>query len=454
MSKDINVSNKKNSILSLDDISGVLDGLFWRTDIDEPPAQREFSTFIRNWCRTQMRSDIHRGLVTKTRSDIQDLLAAAGPEDTELRWLITWEVESMRDSLKRQLSWDILTVYNQLDSIHRKIIDELSANPKVSKVIPVGIMLLLQHIERTNDKKSEWIRSVFSHVHSMSESIGYIRSRTRWSPENKELVFGQFTDMHQETSVALAAIACHIYAEDCSVIMQPIKVKCTKDTSIAIEGVQQFIARKQEDSWEYFPWLWRFLDNPDNRKAMTQWRYLYIPLVVDAKDLLLYLRTMDDFFTSWKRSLEWKKQDKFQVLKNTIPEASHKWVQPRIKFHYREWVGRDEFNIRLDYVWDTLEMDVWWVDFMLQKGWDMINYLERQDRPIMANSYALWWQDTSRIATDSSLSLEEKMALIHSAMMEQWRDILGREECRMFWYHFVLRGHISDNQFSQLQAMF
>lgn len=345
MWNDISTPDEKNGILSLDDISGVLDVLFWWARIDEPPAQREFSTFIRNWCRTQMSRDVHRGLVTKTRSDIQDLLAAAGPEDIELRWLITWEIETMRDSLKHKLSRDILTAYNQLDSIHRQAIEALLANPKVSKVIPVGIILLLQHIKSTKDKKSEWIRSVFSHVHSMTENIGYIQSRTRWSTENKELIFRQFTDMHQETSVAVAAIACHIYAEDCSVIMQPIKVKCTKDTSIAIEGVRQFIAHKQKDSWEYFPWLWRFLDNPENRKTMTQWRYVYIPLVVDAKDLLLYLRTMDDFFTSWKRSVGWKKQDKFQVLKNTIAEAYGKWVQPRIKFHYREWVGRDEFNI-------------------------------------------------------------------------------------------------------------
>jgi hypothetical protein len=103
MSISINESDRANGKLSPDDISGVLDALFSGVRIEETPAQREFSIFIRNWCRAQMKRDIHRGLVIKTRSDIQDLLAAAEPDDTELHCIIKGEVIIMRDSLRCQL---------------------------------------------------------------------------------------------------------------------------------------------------------------------------------------------------------------------------------------------------------------------------------------------------------------------------------------------------------------
>ena len=46
----------------------------------------------------------------------------------------------------------------------------------------------------------------------------------------------------------------------------------------------------------------KFLENPNNHNKLSSGKYIYVPLVVDAKDILLYLHTMDGFFDSWSQN--------------------------------------------------------------------------------------------------------------------------------------------------------
>lgn len=81
--------------------------------------------------------------------------------------------------MAKLLAQDIMNIYSAMDAIEREGIDDLLKNQKVSKSIPIGIILLLKHIKITDDKKSEWIRGALRHVQGISSSIQTIKSRTK-----------------------------------------------------------------------------------------------------------------------------------------------------------------------------------------------------------------------------------------------------------------------------------
>ena len=164
---------------------------------------------------------------------------------------------------------------------------------------------------------------------------------------------------------------------------------------------------------------------------------------------------MNSFFEPWVLSLD-KNTQNFHVRKSTVADAHSKWTQPRVKFCFTQKNTKQEFNIRLDYNKKSIEMDVGWVAFNLKKWGTIIDYLDSQcGKSIVSNSYAHGAKgDTARIVNVDVLIFEEQMALIHSALMQQWCDVLGREEGRTFSYHYVLRKDVSPDDFNNLIDLF
>lgn len=112
--------------------------------------------------------------------------------------------------------------------------------------------------------------------------------------------------------------------------------------------------------------------------------------------------------------------------------------------------------MRLDYNNSKLDLDVWWVNYILENGrtlWSLLR--EQSDISIIANSYKLWTgRDTWRIMNNPWLNLGERMALVHSAMMQQGCNVLWRNENRIFGYHYTLISDFPESRFATLQHMF
>lgn len=458
----------ENWLLLNDEIVlSILRNLEYKILHSNSPIEWEFTKFVAYWCKSRLRSKVVQTIVTNTRQEIQELinLWRSSSDDKKVsKDLIEECVLQMREDIVQILQTEILALYANLTWEDKEFLDTILQDDKIDKVVTLGILLLLDNVKNNiSDKKAQWISKAFDYIRKISRNIKkintQIKAKSEWKKRMKKIIFDEFTRMYQETFATIAAIGCHIYSEDCSVIMQPIKVKYKGawkiDIKNKIDNTLALIKKGSESQWwEFFPWLEKFLENPNNHNKLVNGKYLYVPLVVDAKDILLYLHIMCGFFDAWSHNnLSWAG---FRIFKSTPSEAKNKNTQPRVKFCYSPKKNSDEFNIRLDYTWSTVEIDIGWVDLHLLNWWNILNYLEEQViRPIIANSYAMGANtNTERVINNWKLRLEEQMALMHSVMMQQGCEVLGREENKTFWYHYTLINDVWELEFQELQAMF
>lgn len=450
----------------LDDatISRILENLENMKSNPNSPIEWEFTKFVVYWVRRQMRSEEIQSNIGTTRSEIQEILAMSWSNKEDVlvgKELVKTQCILMRKNIQDILKDAILAIYNTLSWEEKNFIDVLLQDTKVHKIIPIGTLLLLSHVKNSNgDKKSQWIESAFDHARNMAINIKNIQSGIGWDELTRERVFIEFNRIYQEAFATIAAIGCHMYSVDCSVLMQPIKVKYQYASGADIDkGIADILniikLGNIKHSWKFFRGLEKFLQNPEIQEELREWRYLYIPLVVDAKDIIFYLETMNDFFADWKN-----KFPSFSIEKTSIEDGrsgkkstNRKPTEPRVKFIYNPGNWSTQFNMRIDYTKEwKIEMDVGNADFKLKWWKNMVSFLDEQkDRAIIANSYRLEANThTERIMNNPFLRFKEQMALIRSAMMEQGSDILWRDDSKVFWYHFTLWPDATDSLFQSI----
>lgn len=427
--------------------------------------EKEFNVMIKIWKKKLYLDKSIKDIIHERKSTLQEIIQLNEPwnnkEDSqEVKKLVSETVQESRQNILNELYKKIQKAYYKLPKDIQEI---LNNSLESSNIFVIATIILLEKIwYKQNevidqeDKKAIWINLSVNKIEKIFSKIKKIESLIKKSIDKEfcNIFFEEVKRMIQETFATLIAIGCHIYIEDCSVIIWPVKIKNTWwfNSKQWIDQVINYTDRLIELNWkEPFYWIQKYFDNKENIKEMQKGSFLIVPIIVDANDIQIYLWLIDNFYSELVKVLDWKKSKEFKIFTRKIWEL---WGQPRIKF---QMTNQNKFNIRLDYNEknNTIEIDVGWIDFKLNNWKSLIEALSINMKKIVGDTYKRWWWiNTNRIGNNNDLIIEEQIALIHSVMMTQWCSILWREQNRMFWYHYKLISWIDHERFNKIISIF